>query len=128
VSAPESKSKMDILIADDDLALAELWERAFLRAGFIVHVVHDGKAAIDYLGRNPLPSAVLVDQMMPGLKGTDVLAELLRIDTYQSVRTIMVTASPESVPPDIHDMVDIFLQKPVSYRDLVTLAQRMTVG
>jgi DNA-binding response OmpR family regulator len=118
-------SFVDILIADDDLVLAELWDRGFKKAGFDVHLVHDGVAALDYLHKNPLPSAVLLDQMMPGLKGTDVLKELKNLEGSDSIRTILITAAPESVANEYREIVDIFLQKPVSYRDLVTLAKRI---
>ncbi len=117
---------LNILIAEDDANLAMLWQRAFIAAGYSVYHTYTGTAAVEYLEKGLLPRVVLVDQLMPGLSGTDVLERLSQMANGDGVTTILITASPEVLPLDVDKRADIILQKPVSYRDLVALANRLS--
>jgi two-component system response regulator VicR len=115
-----------VLIAEDDKNLANLWERAFRRAGFHVEVVYDGHSALERLQNGAtLPDMLVTDQMMPGMQGSRLLEILYtELDPERRVASMMLTAHPESVPVHIAGLTDIILHKPVSYSDLVELAGR----
>ncbi|MEG3164678.1 response regulator [Sphingomonas sp. PB2P19] len=80
-----------ILIADDDELVAALVQYKLEAAGHRVVVTEDGPAALDAATREP-PDLVLLDAMMPGLTGFEVLARLRAAPATAIVPIIMLTA------------------------------------
>jgi DNA-binding response OmpR family regulator len=77
-----------VLVADDDNDIAQLM-RDYLEAdGHTVLIAHDGDATLDALERHPV-RCVLLDVMMPGLSGFDVLR---RIRETTDVPVLMLSA------------------------------------
>lgn len=67
-----------ILIVEDDTLIAELYNR-YLNSKNVEVVIHnDGERAVDYL-RKDVPDAVLLDLMLPGMTGLDIL-KFIRAD------------------------------------------------
>lgn len=82
-----------ILIAEDDADIAEVLEAYARKAGYDVTVARDGESAIA-LALRVRPALVLLDQMLPGCNGSEVLAALRKtIDPA----IIFVTALGEDV-------------------------------
>jgi two-component system, OmpR family, response regulator CpxR len=67
----------NVLIADDDRALAALLAEYLVQEGFAVRTVHDGDAALAALGSSDfVPDVLVLDVMMPGRDGLDTLQKL----------------------------------------------------
>ena len=66
---------MKILLVDDDTTLCQLLGEYLAGEGFEVAMAHDGDAALAVLSEQS-PSAIVLDIMMPGKNGLDVLREL----------------------------------------------------
>ena len=67
--------KPNILLVDDEVDFFQtLAERLQLR-GFDIHVAHDGDSAMSQMDSSP-PDIVVLDVMMPGLGGLDVLKQI----------------------------------------------------
>jgi len=64
-----------ILVAEDDLFLANAYKAKLSKSGFEVLVARDGKEALDILAKEKV-SLVLLDLMMPVKDGFEVLAEM----------------------------------------------------
>ncbi|GMA84923.1 hypothetical protein GCM10025868_01730 [Angustibacter aerolatus] len=62
-----------MLVADDEVLLAETVARGLRRFAMAVDVVHDGAAALERIGVNRYDVAVL-DRDMPGATGDEVCA------------------------------------------------------
>ena len=77
-----------ILVADDDEAIAASVRRALVYEGYDVFVVHDGSAALRSAVERPFDLFVL-DVMMPELDGVEV-CRLIRADS--DVPILMLTA------------------------------------
>lgn len=69
----------NILIADDDTNLALLYEQELTDAGYQVEVVHDARAAIEQVQKNP-PDLLVLDVRMPGMDGIEALNRILGIN------------------------------------------------
>lgn len=70
-------AQANILLADDDRALADLLAEYLAQEGFAVRAVHDGDAALAALGdANFKPDVLVLDVMMPGRDGLDTLQKL----------------------------------------------------
>jgi DNA-binding response OmpR family regulator len=106
-----------ILIIDDDEKLCRLLQQYLQPLGYIVDAVHDGldglRQAIDGSF-----SAVIMDVMMPGMNGMEVLSELRR---HSQVPVLMLTALGDE-PDRIAGLeigADDYLPKTSSARELL---------
>lgn len=83
---------MRLLIAEDELDLAEALSVLFEKNQFSVDVVNDGLSAYDYASGGDYDTVIL-DVMMPGLNGLEVLRRLRE----EGVKTpvMMLTARGE---------------------------------
>ena len=82
-----------VLVVDDEKSIRET-TKAFLEdANYRVATAENGKKALA-LAQRELPDLVLLDLMMPGMSGVDVLKELHAMDPDLPV--VVVTAYPDS--------------------------------
>jgi CheY-like chemotaxis protein len=64
-----------ILLIDDSKFLRMATERALARAGYLVSTANDGPKAIE-LAQSEKPDVTLLDMLLPGMTGPDVLKAL----------------------------------------------------
>ncbi len=83
---------MKLLIAEDELDLAEALTVFFEKNQFTVDAVHDGQEAYDYASSGGY-DAVILDVMMPKMDGIEVLRRL-RADGF-SAPVMLLTAKGE---------------------------------
>jgi two-component system phosphate regulon response regulator PhoB len=83
-----------ILIVDDAEDLLELLEYNLQRAGFVVRTASNGRAALDQIAKET-PDLVVLDLMMPGISGTEVLRRLRSERATAGVPVIILTAKSE---------------------------------
>jgi DNA-binding response OmpR family regulator len=116
IDFPERRGMPRILIVDDDVKLTEMIHEFLELEGFAVAVAHDGEAAL----RANLQDTdiVVLDVMLPGLPGFEVLKEIRR---KSNLPVIMLTARGEDVDRIIGLEIgaDDYIQKPVNPRELV---------
>jgi DNA-binding response OmpR family regulator len=107
-----------VLVVEDEPAVAESYE-LMLEADYDVRHVETGRAALSRLDD---VDVVLLDRMLPGLSGKDVLARIR--DRDGECRVAMVTAvDPEF---DVIEMgFDAYLTKPPSDAELRTTIERL---
>jgi two-component system, OmpR family, alkaline phosphatase synthesis response regulator PhoP len=106
-----------VLVVDDEAPIVEL-VRGYLRAeGMEVAVERDGLSALDAV-RQQRPDVVVLDVMLPGLDGLEVLR---RLRMFSDAYVIMLTARAEEVDRIVGLSVgaDDYLTKPFSPRELV---------
>ena len=78
-----------ILIADDDASIRTYLTRFLTSCGFDVESVESGHDVLTRMSRTPVPDLVLLDVMMPGVDGIDVLAQLRK--THASLPVIVLS-------------------------------------
>ncbi len=66
---------MRLLVAEDELHLQAVIKKRLLKEHYSVDACGDGKEALDYLAASPY-DAVILDVMLPGLSGFEVLKRL----------------------------------------------------
>jgi CheY-like chemotaxis protein len=62
-----------MLIVDDDARICDLLEDLFAGEGHEVTTASDGISAWAYLQTSPHPLVVILDEVLPGLRGLDLL-------------------------------------------------------
>jgi two-component system response regulator CpxR len=105
-----------VLIADDDAELCELLGEFLRQEGFEVRAVHDGERALE-AAREPDLDALVLDIMMPGRSGIEVLKALRQ---ESALPVIMLTARGEDLDRilGLELGADDYLPKPCNPREL----------
>ena len=89
----ESASR--VLIVDDEDSHVDILSRRLSRCGYEVISASDGEQALRMLEESRV-DLVLLDQMMPGMTGTEVLRKIRTTRSAQQLPVMMVTAVSDS--------------------------------
>jgi DNA-binding response OmpR family regulator len=106
----------EILLIDDDVELCELVSEYLVGEGFTVDVVHNGDGGL-LRAREEKHDLVILDVMLPGLTGFEVLRKLRETS---AVPVLMLTARGEDVDRivGLEMGADDYLAKPFNPREL----------
>jgi DNA-binding response OmpR family regulator len=112
-----------VLVIEDEKNLADLLRGYLEREGFEVHRAFDGESGLE-TARRLEPDVVVLDWMLPGLDGMEVLRELRR---FSEAYVIMLTARTEEVDRivGLSAGADDYLTKPFSPGELVARVRAM---
>jgi phosphoserine phosphatase RsbU/P len=88
-------AQTSLLVVDDDEMNRDMLSRRLERKGYKVVVAHDGACALELI-RAQRFDLVLLDVMMPGLNGLEVLTKVRETHTAIDLPIIMATARGES--------------------------------
>ena len=105
-----------VLVVDDEAAIRDVVRRYLTAQGYQVAEAADGEEALARFG-SFRPSLVVLDVMMPGMDGLEVLR---RLRAASDVYVILVTAKAEEVDKLVGLAIgaDDYLTKPFSPREL----------
>jgi two-component system, OmpR family, response regulator CpxR len=105
-----------VLVIDDDVELCSLLDEFLKREGFQIDCEHDGRAGLDRALKNE-HKLVILDVMLPGLDGFEILRRLRR---ESRVPVLMLTARGEDVDRivGLELGADDYLLKPFNPREL----------
>ncbi len=106
-----------ILLIEDSRELAEVVRRELVSAGYTVDHAEDGEAGLATFRQSP-PDLIILDWMLPGMDGLQVLRE---IQSCSAVPVLMLTARSDEADRVIGLELgaDDYLTKPFSMRELV---------
>jgi two-component system response regulator ResD len=108
-----------VLVVDDEPTIAEVVSRYLERAGYRTHIAADGNAAIDAAAAHR-PDLVVLDLMLPGIDGLEVMRRLREHDRARPP-VILLTAKGEESDRVIGLRLgaDDYVVKPFSPAELV---------
>ena len=113
-----------ILIVDDDPAIRGLVQAVLEAEGYQVVAASDGTEGVKILDAEPRPidfKLVILDMMMPGMHGLDVLTRM-KLHSHTSVLPVlMLTAEkkPEDVLSGYSTGADYYITKPFTRQQLL---------
>jgi len=115
---------MRILLIEDDKKIAGFIEKGLREAGFVVDCCHDGPEGLD-LGLQDIHDAAVVDIMLPGMDGLQVIEQLRQagIDT-----PVLILSARQSVDDRILGLQrggDDYMIKPFSFSELLARIQAL---
>ena len=108
-----------VLVVDDEPDITALVAYHLAKAGYRVSTAASGPEALK-AAREERPDVVVLDVMLPGVSGYDVLADLRRIDETREVGVILLTARRDE-PDRIRGLslgADDYMVKPFSPQEL----------
>lgn len=115
----ESSNKIRVLVCDDDYDIRMIISHTISAIGYEVVEASNGQEAMDICNEN-LPDAVIMDIMMPGMSGTEVVSWLRKEHPEPYVPVLMVTAKTdtESTVENLRAGADDYLTKPFNAKEL----------
>ena len=111
-----------ILIVDDEPDIVSLTEKFLQIGNFNTIACNNGKEALKIIEeRYPEISLVLLDVMMPGLSGAEVLSKIKSREEYEHVKVVLFTVKSfkEDIERGRNLGADGYITKPFSGKDLL---------
>ena len=119
----DANTSSTVFVVDDDRAIRDATRDLLQENGYVVELFEDGAAFLDAYGSGR-KGCLLVDVLMPGMSGVEVI-ERLKAEGHQ-LPTIVITGNG-AVPMAVQAMkagaVD-FIEKPVGHQQLLASVRR----
>lgn len=115
-----------VIVCDDNEMIVELIAHKLERAGCQVARAFNGETALE-LAANRNPAAIVLDIMMPGLDGFEVVRLLKEFDTTKNIPLIIVSSRKleNDIIQGISLGVDEYLVKPFMPEELIARLKRL---
>ncbi|MDO8436445.1 MAG: response regulator [bacterium] len=104
--------KKKVLVIEDDDFIASLIMGALKRAGFETNLAIDGEGALKKL-ETEIPDIILLDLILPGIGGFEVLEKIKREDKTKKIPIIILSnlGSHEEIKKGLKSGADAYLVK-----------------
>ncbi len=121
-----TKTGETILVVDDQEDNVELLRARLLARGYVVRVATNGQQALDSV-QELAPDLILLDVMMPGMSGIEVVRRIKKDENLPFIAVIMQTAldSTESRVEGLDAGADDYITKPINFAELEARVRSM---
>jgi CheY-like chemotaxis protein len=116
-----------ILLIEDDADLAGMYTERLKHGGFKVELISNGQVALERLQQADPPDGIILDLMLPGLSGFEIMKYLATDKVRRRIPTIICTAFAD----DNHEQeaaqlgfTDYFLKTHITPGELTSLMRR----
>ncbi len=118
-----------VLLIEDEPNIAEAIRFLLGRQGWEVSVLGDGRAALVAVARRR-PDLVILDLMLPGMSGMDVLLHLRADPATQNLPVMMLTAKGQGRDREAATRagVSAFMTKPFANAEMVAAVRGLMEG
>jgi CheY-like chemotaxis protein/signal transduction histidine kinase/HPt (histidine-containing phosphotransfer) domain-containing protein len=82
----------EVLVIDDDKTVLVLFEKLFKRQGLPVKTFENGRDAVAYIEEEGKISLIILDLLMPGMDGFEVLQKLKTSEKTRNIPVVIYTA------------------------------------
>ena len=129
-AAQRSTSRGRILIADDEPHIRRILQTVLELDGFEVDLRHDGTDALEAIGGDQHYDLILLDIMMPGATGLEILGKIREMDSRKSTPVVILTAKGQDADRQAAFSLgaDDFLTKPFSPKKLIARIHEIIAG
>ena len=117
---PAPANGQRVLVVEDEPDIVALVAYHLAKAGYRVSTAGTGSDALE-MARSERPSLIVLDLMLPGMSGFDILEQLRADESTREIAVLMLTARREE-PDRIRGLslgADDYLTKPFSPQELV---------
>jgi two-component system, OmpR family, response regulator len=108
-----------ILVAEDDVRLADLLRQSLVEAGWQVEVRHDGGSAFEAALTCTGYDVLLLDRMLPGLDGATISRRLREVGVRTPVLMLTARTSLDDRVSGLDAGADDYLGKPFELEELL---------
>ena len=124
----DDELKRKIMLVDDNpdllYVVKEKLER--LKEGYRVTGVDSGKKCLELLNKGEIPDLILLDIMMPGMNGWDVLAKLKNKSTWKDIPVVFLTAKTDKTSKGLGTLTsEAYITKPFDTVELKEIIEKV---
>jgi DNA-binding response OmpR family regulator len=116
---------MNILVVEDERNLADAIVRILEDAGYNAEAVYDGKAGLAS-GESGLYDAIVLDVMLPGMNGYDLVHQLRHDDISTPVLMLTARTSTQDKVEGLDSGADDYMTKPFEAVELLARLRALT--
>ncbi len=129
-AAQRSLSRGRILIADDEPHIRRILQTLLEMAGFDVDLRQDGTDALEAVQGTDHYDLILLDIMMPGATGLEVLEKIRAMEARKSTPVVILTAKGQDADRQAAFSLGAndFLTKPFSPKKLLARIHQIIAG
>lgn len=113
-----------VLLIEDEPHIAEAIRFLLVRDGLEVSIHREGQGALARL-RALRPDLVILDVMLPGASGFEILTELRKDPETAGLPVIMLSARGQDRDAAIEAGADLYMMKPFSNREIREAVRRL---
>jgi len=118
-------SKRSILVVDDDRSVRSYLSDFLTSCGYSIDCAESGDQAVARLSAGYVPSLMVLDIVMPGINGIEVLESVKKINPSIPVIILSASAQPKTVVEAMKMGVADFLVKPFEEQELELAIQNV---
>ena len=120
---------MRVLLVEDEANILEAIRYILVRNGWDVHGHGNGATALETIERQQ-PDAVVLDVMLPGRSGLEILRDLRADPKWASLPVLMLSAKGQAKDRETALALgaDAYLTKPFSNSEVVETLERLTAS
>ena len=110
-----------IILVEDDTKLSSLIKQYLEQYDFSVHLLHEGSDAVEVILKQQ-PDIAVLDLMLPGKSGLEIIRELRAEDGMQALPVLMLTARGQMRDREMAEKAGVtrFMTKPFSNAEVLT--------
>ena len=117
------KNRARILIVDDEQHICKILSRLMEKQGFDALTAYEGETALKMI-RSEIPDVLLLDLMMPGIDGMEVMKYAKELDPDLPVVMITGHAHIQGAVEAIRAGADNYLAKPFQHLEVIEIVNR----
>lgn len=111
------------LVIEDEVDLAEIFEKALTAAGYEVEIIRDGILAQERI-KQIIPVMITLDMHLPQISGATLLRQI-RADERLNKTRVVVTTADAQMGERMRGEADLVLIKPITFTQLRDLTARL---
>jgi DNA-binding response OmpR family regulator len=111
-----------IIIADDDPGIRDIFQLILKRAGYNVTIYSNGEVLME--NDFETPDLFILDKQLSGVSGLEVCRFLKNQESTKDIPVIMISASPYVKKNVDESGADDFIEKPFKSKELISLMEK----
>jgi len=118
-----------VVLVEDELNIAEAIRFLLSREGWRVETLANGASALEVI-RKAMPDLVMLDVMLPGRSGFEILQDLRADPDLEALPVLMLTARGQSRDREMAERAGVsrFMTKPFSNAEMLDAVRELTRG
>jgi CheY-like chemotaxis protein len=90
---------MKLLLVDDDAFLRDMYGTKFTECGHVVHTAENSVIALNKINKESHYDVILLDMVMPGMTGVEMIAEIK--ERFPDIQTKFIMLSNQGQTEDV---------------------------
>ena len=111
-----------IIIADDDPGIRDVFGLILTRAGYYVTLFSNGEVILNH--EFTPPNLFIIDKQLSGVDGLEVCKFLKQNQSTKNIPVLMTSASPNAARVAANAGADAFIEKPFKIQTLIKLIEQ----